>query len=108
VCGCIADLWSARSLGPSAPKARETDEEAGGTEDVERYELLRARALHGDASGWRLGLAVLERGGVVAWTRAWSTTTSVPTAARQPEPVAVSDELVDALASMALACVSGG
>ena len=76
------------------------------TEDVERYELLRARALHGDASGWRLGLAVLERRGVVAWTRAWSTTTPVPTAT-QPTPVAVSDELVGALASMALACVSG-
>ena len=68
--------------------------------------MLRARALYGDASGWRLGLAVLERRGVVAWTRAWSTATPVPTAATQPEPVAVSDELVGALASMALACVS--
>ena len=107
MCGCIADPWSARSLEPSAPKARETDEEAVGTEDVERYELLRARALHGDASGWRLGLAMLERRGVVAWTRAWSTTTPAPTAAPQTEPVTVSDELVGALASMALACVSG-
>jgi hypothetical protein len=93
---------------PSAPKARETDDEAAGGQDVERYELLRARALDGDASGWRLGLAVLERRGVVAWTRAWSTTTPVPTRTTQRAPVAVSDELVGALASMALACVSGG
>jgi hypothetical protein len=97
-----------RSLVLSAPKARETDEDAAGTEDVERYELLRAQALHGDASGWRLGLAVLEHRGVVAWTRAWSTTTPAPTPTPRTQPVAVSDELVGALASMALACVAGG
>jgi hypothetical protein len=50
---------------------------------------------------------MLERRGVVAWTRAWSTTTPAPTAAPQTEPVTVIDELVGALASMALACVSG-
>jgi hypothetical protein len=93
---------------PSASKARETDDDAAGTEDVERYELLRARALHGDVSGWRLGLAVLEHRGVVAWTRAWSTTMPAPTAPRaRIEPVEVSEEIVGALASMALACVSG-
>jgi hypothetical protein len=97
-----------RSLVLSAPKARETDEDAAGTEDVERYELLRARALHGDGSGWRLGPAVLNPLGVVAWTRAWSTTTPAPAPTQRTQPVAVSDELVDALASMALACVSGG
>ena len=65
----------------------------------------RSRAI---ASGWRLGLAVLERRGVVAWTRAWSATTPTPAAAPQTaEPVAVSDRLVGALASMALACVAG-
>jgi len=78
-----------------------------GTEDIQRYERLRAQALGGDASGWRLGLAVLERRGVVAWARAWSTTTRVPTPTTHPGPVAGSDELVGALASMALACVSG-
>ena len=31
--------------------------------DVERYEQLRARALGGEPSGWRLGLALLERRG---------------------------------------------
>jgi hypothetical protein len=73
---------------------------------VARYEQLRARALGGDPGGWRLGLAVLERRGVVAWTRAWSTT--APASAR-PAPVepAAGDELVGALASMALACVAG-
>ena len=92
--------------GPSAPKARETDEPSAGTEDVARYEQLRSRALGGDPGGWRLGLAVLERRGVVAWARAWQATTPAPAAATV-DAVAVSDELVGALASMALACVSG-
>jgi hypothetical protein len=96
-----------RSLAPSARKARETDEPQGRGDELERYEQLRARALHGDASGWRLGLGVLEHRGVVAWTRAWRTTTPAPAPAPSGEPVAVSDELVGALASMALACVSG-
>ena len=42
-----------------------------GAEDVERYEQLRARALGGEPSGCRLGLALLERRGVAAWARAW-------------------------------------
>jgi hypothetical protein len=66
-----------------------------------------AQALGGNASGWRLGLAVLERRGVVAWARAWSTTTPMPARATPADPVAASDELVGALASMALACASG-
>lgn len=92
---------------PSAQKARATDEAPGREDVVERYEQLRARALGGDPSGWRLGLAVLERRGVAAWTHAWQATTPPP--ARTP-PTAVaagSDQLVGALASMALACVSG-
>ena len=71
-----------------------------------RYEQLRAQALDGDPSGWRLGLAVLERRGVVAWTRAWRATAPSPPRATPIKPVAVSDELVGALASMALACVA--
>jgi hypothetical protein len=86
---------------------RETDELSGGKEDVARYEQLRARALGGDPGGWRLGLAVLERRGVVAWARAWRATVPAPARATPIEPVAVSDELVGALASMALACVAG-
>ena len=72
-----------------------------------RYEQLRARALGGDPAGWRLGLAVLERRGVVAWARAWQAAAPAPARAPAVEPVAVSDELVGALASMALACVAG-
>ena len=96
-----------RSLARSTRKARETDDPPDGTEDVARYEQLRAQAIGGDPTGWRLGLAVLERRGVVAWARAWQATAPAPARATGPKPVAVSDELVGALASMALACVSG-
>jgi hypothetical protein len=86
---------------------RETDESPDAREDVARYEQLRARALGGDPAGWRLGLAVLEHRGVMAWTRAWQASVPAPARTTPAEPVAVSDELVGALASMALACVSG-
>jgi hypothetical protein len=43
---------------------------------------------------------------VVAWARAWQTTTPPPASAASPQPAAVSAELVGALASMALACVA--
>jgi hypothetical protein len=82
-----------------------TDEPPGGPRDVERYEQLRAQALEGDPSGLRLGLALLERRGVVAWTRAWQTTTS-PARPALTTPAANNDQLVGVLASMALACVS--
>ena len=36
---------------------------------MDGYEQLRARALAGDADGWRLGLAVLQQRGVAAWLR---------------------------------------
>ena len=50
-----------------------TDARSGGG-DVERYEQLRSRALDGEPSGFRLGLALLERRGMAAWARAWDTT----------------------------------
>ena len=89
-----------------------TDAPARGVGDVERYEQLRARALDGEPSGFRLGLALLQRRGVAAWTRAWQGTT----VAREPQPVAASvvelpaasSELVGALANMALARVAAG
>jgi hypothetical protein len=84
-----------------------TDEPAGGPRDVERYEQLRAQALEGVPSGLRLGLALLERRGVVAWTRAWQATTPPPSRSTFATPVADSDQLVGVLAGMALACVSG-
>lgn len=86
---------------------RETDEPPRNRDDVARYEQLRARALGGDPAGWRLGLAVLERRGVMSWARAWQASVPAPARATPTASVAVSDELVGALASMALACVSG-
>ena len=79
----------------------------GRADVVERYEQLRAQALDGVPSGSRLGLALLERRGVVAWTRAWQATTPTPVRLAIPGPAADSDQLVGVLASMALACVSG-
>ncbi len=80
--------------------------------DVQRYEQLRSHALEGGASGFRLGLAVLERRGVAAWSRAWSSTTparaAVAPPSSAPASVAAGDELVGALASMALARVAAG
>jgi hypothetical protein len=83
-----------------------TDEPCGRDDVVERYEQLRARALGGDSSGWRLGLAMLQRRGVVAWTRAWQATAAPPVRVAPVAPAAGSEQLVSALASMALACVS--
>ena len=85
----------------------------GGVPDVERYEQLRSHALEGGASGFKLGLVLLERRGVAAWTQAWSSTApaTIAAAARAPitrTPVPVNGELVDALASMALARVAAG
>lgn len=85
-----------------------TDASAG---DVERYEQLRSRALDGEPSGFRLGLALLERRGITAWARAWQGT--APAREQQAtgsvlELPAASGELVGALASMALARVAAG
>ncbi len=93
----------------AARKARMTDASAG-VGDVERYEQLRSRALGGEPSGFGLGLALLERRGVVAWARAWQTTARPRgpqgAAGAVLELPAVSSELVGALASMALARVA--
>ena len=84
-----------------------TDEPTGAADDVERYEQLRRRALGGEPSGWRLGLALLERRGVAAWARAWRTTTPARAARPSVQTAAGGDELVGALATMALACLAG-
>jgi len=81
--------------------------------DVQRYEQLRLHALDGEPFGFRLGLALLERRGVAAWARAWGETSAVrpapaPDSPTVCAPVAVGDELVGALASMALARVAAG
>lgn len=84
------------------------DEHPAGADrgDVERYELLRRRALDGDPSGWRAGLAVLQHDGVTAWLRAWRSLPAPPSrppAASPGAPLAGADRLVETLASMALA-----
>ena len=79
---------------------------------VDGYEQLRARALGGQADGWRLGLGVLQQRGVAAWLRVRQATApkAPPTPARTAPPVAggVEAELVGLLASMALAVAARG
>jgi hypothetical protein len=91
----------------------ETDGEGSGASasDVERYEQLRARALAGEGDGFRMGLAMLQRRGVAAWTRAWQST--LPAARASPARPAVElradpAQIVDVLAAMALACARAG
>jgi hypothetical protein len=68
------------------------DDTSGNRSDVvDGYEQLRARALGGQADGWRLGLGVLQQRGVAAWLRlrqATVPTVSPPTPARTAPPVA--------------------
>lgn len=85
--------------------------DARGGADAERYEQLRAQALGGGPSGPSLGLALLERRGVAAWSRAWQGTAPArqrPAAASVVKLPVASSELVGALASMALARVAAG
>jgi predicted MFS family arabinose efflux permease len=81
---------------------------------VDRYEQLRERALAGDASGWRCGLAILQHRGVAAWLRAWQNLPASGPAERptrattSPQPVpGIAECLVEALATMALAVAAG-
>jgi hypothetical protein len=90
------------------PKVTANDEDRDSSEEVERYEALRRRALVGEASGWRLGLAVLERQGVAAWLRAWQNIAPTPLARPSTDVGVAGDELVGALVTMALACIAKG
>jgi hypothetical protein len=85
----------------------EASGELAGDGDVERYERLRRCALGGDPDGHRFGLALLERRGVAAWARAWQTTTPSSPLPPPVEAPAGADEIVDVLATMALACLAG-
>lgn len=90
-----------------SPKEEAADERRDDKADVDHYEQLRRRALDGEASGWRLGLGVLQHRGVAAWLRAWRTT--VPKTNPRPKAptadVPGGEELVGVLAAMALACI---
>jgi hypothetical protein len=70
---------------------------------------LRGQALAGAPGGSRLGLALLQHRGVIAWTRAWQSTTPGPVtptlATRAGTPLA-EGEIVSVLASMAFACAA--
>jgi hypothetical protein len=84
-----------------------------GSDVVDGYEQLRARALSGDTDGWRLGLGVLQQRGVAGWLRvrhAAVPAVSPPPPTRAASRLAggVEAELVGLLASMALAVASRG
>jgi predicted MFS family arabinose efflux permease len=66
--------------------------------------------LGGQAGGWRLGLGVLRNRGVAAWLAAWDALPA-PAPAQPPGPPArpvpgSSEQLVAALAAMALSCLA--
>ena len=89
------------------------DDTGGDNSDVvDGYERLRARALGGDADGWRLGLGVLQQRGVAAWLRVRRAATAThppPMPARSAPPIGgVDAELVGLLASMVLAVTARG
>jgi hypothetical protein len=75
-----------------------------------RYEHLRHAALHARAEAFPLGLAVLTRQGLTAWTRALAELTpTAPTPApadaptpATPPPAALTRELVNILAALTL------
>ena len=80
------------------------DTTGDGSDVVDGYARLRARALGGDVDGWRLGLAVRQQRGLAAWLRvrqATVSTVSPPTPSRAGSPIAggVDGELVGLLAS---------
>jgi hypothetical protein len=93
----------AGSTGVAAPAA---DAVAGMARD---YETLRRAVVDGEVHSARLGRALIERSGMVAWMEAWS---ACPAQPPSPPPVPVdaagSSEAVRILAAMALALVGAG
>jgi hypothetical protein len=92
---------------PPHPRVGPADDPADGGGDVERYERLRGCALGGELSGSRLGLALLQRRGVAAWAHALRTTAPAVPARPASWALASGEEIVGALATMALACLRG-
>jgi hypothetical protein len=66
---------------------------------------VRSDALGGKPAG-RLGLALLQRRGVVAWTRAWPSAAPAPPARPDVAAPPADEEIVGVLATMALACLA--
>ena len=90
--GCTRDRWSGPWPALKTPKV-EAHNDIDDTERwrigvVDGYEQLRARALCGDADGWRLGLGVLQHRGVAAWLRVRPATAPPVPRPRPPGPVA--------------------
>jgi hypothetical protein len=115
--GCTRDRWSGPWPALKIPKVETRDDiddtSGDGSDVVDGYERLRARALGGDAEGWRLGLGVLQQRGVAAWLRVRQATVPTvsgptPTRAGSPSAGGVDAELVGLLASMALAVATQG
>ncbi|HXA12578.1 MAG TPA: hypothetical protein VNW93_10395, partial [Mycobacterium sp.] len=72
-----------------------------------RYEQLREQLLRGDPGGWQLGLGVLRNRGIAGWLRAWDDLPAPVPAARPPaRPTPGGEQLVAALAAMALSCLA--
>ena len=99
---------------PKVETRNDIDDTSGdGSDVVDGYEWLRARALGGEADGWRLGLGVLRQRGVAAWLQVRQATVPTvarptPTRAGSPSAGGVDAELVGLLASMALAVAAQG
>ncbi len=78
-----------------------------------RYEELRAAVLSGAVGLVRLGLALVLRSGVAAWTEAWSALALPPPtlkSADAPSPKAIEGdvEVVNILVAMACSVIEGG
>jgi hypothetical protein len=69
------------------------------------WRAMNGCALGGAPAG-RLGLALLQRRGVVPGTRAWPSTAPAPAARPAPGAAPVAEEIVGVLATMALACLA--
>lgn len=75
---------------------------------MERYEQLRTCAVGGQPAG-PMGLALLMRGGLAAWARAWPDTAPPPAGRHAPAlPADGGQQIVGVLADMALACLARG
>src|SRR2546429_63090 len=104
------EFFDARDLGQGKYEMVRPVRAEGQPGDVARYEQLREQVLGGQPGGWRLGLGVLHNRGVAAWLAAWDGL-PVPAPPQPPGPPArpvpgSGEQLVSALAAMALSCLA--